>query len=97
MKPDSKTTSFYHSRPSKWLGGRKAVVPCANIWLYLLSSCQPPWLDLGSSSSGQRGPIDDKESESAKQLSDLLEGLHLALATIGGYINQPYHNTFNRR
>ena len=36
----------------------------------------------------QRDPIDDKESESAKQLSDLLDGLPLALATIGGYINQ---------
>ncbi|MCJ1227930.1 Alternative oxidase, mitochondrial precursor [Toensbergia leucococca] len=31
MKLDSKTASFYHSKPSKWLSGRKAVVPCANI------------------------------------------------------------------
>jgi alcohol oxidase len=31
MKLDSKTASFYYSRPSKWLGGRKAVVPCAHI------------------------------------------------------------------
>ncbi|KIH93555.1 hypothetical protein SPBR_09188 [Sporothrix brasiliensis 5110] len=25
------TASFYESRPSKWLAGRKAVVPCAHI------------------------------------------------------------------
>ncbi|MCJ1444887.1 MAG: Alternative oxidase, mitochondrial precursor [Stictis urceolatum] len=31
MKLDSKTASFYHSRPSKWLGGRSAVVPAAHI------------------------------------------------------------------
>lgn len=31
MKLDSKTASFYESRPSEWLGGRKAVVPCAHI------------------------------------------------------------------
>ena len=31
MKLDSKTASFYHSRPSKWLSGRRAIVPCANI------------------------------------------------------------------
>lgn len=31
MKLDSKTASFYESRPSKWLAGRKAVVPCAHI------------------------------------------------------------------
>lgn len=31
MKLDSKTASFYYSRPSEWLGGRRAVVPCANI------------------------------------------------------------------
>ncbi|CZS97449.1 probable alcohol oxidase [Rhynchosporium graminicola] len=31
MKLDSKTASFYYSRPSEWLGGRKAVVPCAHI------------------------------------------------------------------
>lgn len=31
MKIDSKTASFYESRPSKWLAGRKAVVPCAHI------------------------------------------------------------------
>jgi len=31
MKLDSKTASFYHSRPSKWLSGRQAIVPCANI------------------------------------------------------------------
>lgn len=31
MKLDSKTASFYHSKPSKWLAGRKAIVPCANV------------------------------------------------------------------
>jgi alcohol oxidase len=31
MKLDSKTASFYESRPSPWLAGRKAVVPCAHI------------------------------------------------------------------
>lgn len=31
MKLDSKTATFYESRPSEWLSGRKAVVPCANI------------------------------------------------------------------
>lgn len=31
MKLDSKTATFYESRPSKWLAGRKAVVPCANV------------------------------------------------------------------
>lgn len=31
MKLDSKTASFYKSRPSKWLGGRAATVPCAHI------------------------------------------------------------------
>ncbi|KAL1639355.1 Alternative oxidase, mitochondrial precursor [Diplodia intermedia] len=31
MKLDSKTASFYYSRPSEWLGGRRAIVPCANI------------------------------------------------------------------
>jgi alcohol oxidase len=31
MKLDCKTASFYYSRPSEWLGGRKAVVPCAHI------------------------------------------------------------------
>ena len=31
MKLDSKTASFYHSRPSKWLGGRSAVVPAAHV------------------------------------------------------------------
>lgn len=31
MKLDSKTASFYESRPSKWLAGRRAVVPCAHI------------------------------------------------------------------
>ncbi|KAJ5902534.1 hypothetical protein N7495_003062 [Penicillium taxi] len=31
MKLDSKTASFYHSRPSEHLDGRQAVVPCANI------------------------------------------------------------------
>ncbi|GFP59010.1 alcohol oxidase 1 [Trichoderma asperellum] len=31
MKLDSKTASFYESRPSKWLAGRKAVVPCAHV------------------------------------------------------------------
>ena len=31
MKLDSKTATFYESRPSEWLGGRKAIVPCAHI------------------------------------------------------------------
>lgn len=31
MKLDSKTATFYESRPSEWLAGRKAIVPCANI------------------------------------------------------------------
>ena len=31
MKLDSKTASFYYSKPSEWLGGRSAVVPCAHI------------------------------------------------------------------
>jgi len=31
MKLDSKTATFYYSRPSEWLGGRRAVVPCAHI------------------------------------------------------------------
>lgn len=31
MKLDSKTASFYESRSSEWLAGRKAVVPCAHI------------------------------------------------------------------
>lgn len=31
MKLDSKTASFYHSRPSEHLDGRQAIVPCANI------------------------------------------------------------------
>lgn len=31
MKLDSKTATFYESKPSKWLAGRKAIVPCANI------------------------------------------------------------------
>jgi len=31
MKLDSKTASFYYSRPSEWLSGRRAVVPCAHI------------------------------------------------------------------
>ncbi|KAH8599543.1 GMC oxidoreductase-domain-containing protein [Bisporella sp. PMI_857] len=31
MKLDSKTASFYYSRPSEWLAGRKAIVPCAHI------------------------------------------------------------------
>ncbi|KAL8733783.1 MAG: hypothetical protein Q9181_003465 [Wetmoreana brouardii] len=31
MKLDSKTASFYHSRPSKWLANRRAIVPCANV------------------------------------------------------------------
>lgn len=31
MKLDSKTASFYHSRPSKWLDGRSAIVPCAHV------------------------------------------------------------------
>ena len=31
MKLDSKTATFYYSRPSEWLSGRRAIVPCANI------------------------------------------------------------------
>ncbi|EME81525.1 uncharacterized protein MYCFIDRAFT_166262 [Pseudocercospora fijiensis CIRAD86] len=31
MKLDSKTASFYYSRPSEWLSGRRAIVPCAHI------------------------------------------------------------------
>ncbi|KAA8627116.1 Alcohol oxidase p68 [Pyrenophora tritici-repentis] len=31
MKLDSKTASFYYSRPSEWLDGRRAVVPVAHI------------------------------------------------------------------
>nr|BCL40476.1 alcohol oxidase [Ogataea minuta] len=31
MRLDSKTATFYNSRPSKHLNGRRAIVPCANI------------------------------------------------------------------
>ena len=31
MKLDSKTATFYYSRPSEWLSGRRAIVPCAHI------------------------------------------------------------------
>ncbi|CCC08667.1 unnamed protein product [Sordaria macrospora k-hell] len=31
MKLDSKTATFYESKPSKWLGGRGAIVPAAHI------------------------------------------------------------------
>ena len=31
MKLDSKTATFYYSRPSEWLGGRRAVVPVAHV------------------------------------------------------------------
>lgn len=31
MKLDSKTATFYYSRPSEYLDGRRAVVPCAHI------------------------------------------------------------------
>ncbi|RMZ72042.1 alcohol oxidase [Pyrenophora seminiperda CCB06] len=31
MKLDSKTATFYYSRPSEWLDGRRAVVPVAHI------------------------------------------------------------------
>ncbi|KAG7876181.1 hypothetical protein KL938_004571 [Ogataea parapolymorpha] len=31
MRLDSKTATFYSSRPSKALNGRRAIVPCANI------------------------------------------------------------------
>ncbi|KAK4190597.1 alcohol oxidase 1 [Podospora australis] len=31
MKLDSKTATFYESRPSKWLNGRGAIVPAAHI------------------------------------------------------------------
>jgi len=35
MKLDSKTATFYESRASEWLGGRKAIVPCAHVRLYI--------------------------------------------------------------
>ncbi len=59
MKLDSKTASFYESRPSKWLAGRKAVVPCAHIlgggssinfmvspwpWLPIMLACFLRWI-----------------------------------------------------
>lgn len=31
MKLDSKTASFYYSRPSEWLDGRRAIVPAAHV------------------------------------------------------------------
>lgn len=31
MKLDSKTASFYYSKPSPWLANRRAIVPCANV------------------------------------------------------------------
>lgn len=31
MKLDSRTATFYESRPSKWLSGRGAIVPAAHI------------------------------------------------------------------
>lgn len=31
MKLDSKTASFYYSKPSEHLLGRRAIVPCANM------------------------------------------------------------------
>ncbi|KAK4498314.1 hypothetical protein PRZ48_010972 [Zasmidium cellare] len=31
MKLDSKTASFYYSRPSEWLAGRRAIVPAAHV------------------------------------------------------------------
>ncbi|KAL2014017.1 hypothetical protein VTN00DRAFT_1542 [Thermoascus crustaceus] len=31
MKLDSKTASFYYSRPSQWLDGRRAIVPTAHV------------------------------------------------------------------
>ncbi|KAL1988154.1 hypothetical protein VTN96DRAFT_684 [Rasamsonia emersonii] len=31
MRLDSKTASFYYSRPSEFLDGRRAIVPCANV------------------------------------------------------------------
>ncbi|KAL1973160.1 hypothetical protein VTN31DRAFT_6702 [Thermomyces dupontii] len=31
MRLDSKTASFYYSRPSEWLDGRRAVVPAAHV------------------------------------------------------------------
>ncbi|KAL7269090.1 Alternative oxidase, mitochondrial precursor [Rhizina undulata] len=31
MKLDSKTASFYYSKPSEHLGGRRAIVPCAHV------------------------------------------------------------------
>ncbi|KAL2147345.1 hypothetical protein VTI28DRAFT_9809 [Corynascus sepedonium] len=31
MKLDSKTATFYESRPSKWLSGRSAIVPAAHV------------------------------------------------------------------
>ena len=40
----------------------------------------------------RRDPVDDEERDSAEKISDLLDGLPLALATIGGYINQTVSN-----
>lgn len=34
MKLDSKTATFYYSRPSEWLAGRRAIVPCAHVCKY---------------------------------------------------------------
>ena len=31
MKLDSKTATFYYSRPSEWLAGRRAIVPAAHV------------------------------------------------------------------
>lgn len=36
----------------------------------------------------QRDPLDEEELEYAKKIADLVDGLPLALATIGGYMNQ---------
>ena len=30
-KSKAKTASFYHSKPSKWLAGRSAIVPAAHV------------------------------------------------------------------
>ncbi len=40
----------------------------------------------------QKEPTDEKEEEVAQELSDTVDGLPLAIATIGGYINQSGSN-----
>ena len=40
----------------------------------------------------QAEPVDEKEEEIARELSDTVDGLPLAIAIIGGYINQSESN-----